>query len=130
MSRPLTLWKTSGKHLYDSGRQVVLFRFPQTDQSPGKLRPALVLRKLPGPYDDWLICMISSQLSQQISNFDELIQEQDGDFRNTGLKVPSVARISRLAVVERAALSGSIGTVADERLSRILNRLADWLKGR
>ena len=27
---------------------VVLFRFPQTDQSRGKLRPALVVRKLPG----------------------------------------------------------------------------------
>jgi mRNA interferase MazF len=33
--------------------QIVLFRFPLTDQIPGKLRPALVLRKLPGTYDDW-----------------------------------------------------------------------------
>jgi hypothetical protein len=32
--------------------QVVLFRFPQTDQSPAKLRPALVLRRLRGPFDD------------------------------------------------------------------------------
>ena len=30
--------------------QVVLFRFPQTDQVSGKLRPALVLRRLPGPH--------------------------------------------------------------------------------
>ena len=28
--------------------QIVLFRFPQTDQEAGKLRPALVLRRLPG----------------------------------------------------------------------------------
>ena len=34
---------------------IVLFRFPQTDQLPGKLRPALVLRQLPGPHNDWLI---------------------------------------------------------------------------
>ena len=32
--------------------QVVLFRFPQTNRIGGKLRPALVLRKLPGSYDD------------------------------------------------------------------------------
>jgi mRNA interferase MazF len=34
--------------------QIVLFRFPQTDLVEGKLRPALLLGKLPGEYDDWL----------------------------------------------------------------------------
>ena len=47
--------------------QVVVFRFPQTDLEGGKLRPALLLGKLPGEYDDWLICMISSQTRQYIS---------------------------------------------------------------
>jgi len=58
---------------------LVLFRFPQTDQSAGKLRPALVLRKLPGLYDDWLICMISSQLSQRVDGMDEIIDSEDND---------------------------------------------------
>jgi mRNA interferase MazF len=35
--------------------QIVLFRFPQTNLEEGKLRPALLLAKLPGEYDDWLI---------------------------------------------------------------------------
>jgi len=47
--------------------QVVVFRFPQTDLEEGKLRPALLLSKLPGNYDDWLICMISSQTHQSIT---------------------------------------------------------------
>jgi mRNA interferase MazF len=50
-------------------RQVVLFRFPQTNQTTGKLRPALVIRKVPGPHEDWLICMISSQLSREVTGF-------------------------------------------------------------
>lgn len=41
--------------------RVVLFRFPQTEQLPGKLRPALVIRKIPGSYGDWLICMIGDK---------------------------------------------------------------------
>jgi len=49
--------------------QVVLFKFPQADQTLGNLRPALVIRKLPSLHDDWLICMISSQLSQQVPEF-------------------------------------------------------------
>jgi mRNA interferase MazF len=40
--------------------QIILFRFPQTDLEEGKLRPALLLGKSPGDYDDWLIGMISS----------------------------------------------------------------------
>ena len=52
--------------------QVVLFEFPQTDHKTAKLRPALVLRKVPEPYDDWLICMISSELSQEVPELDAL----------------------------------------------------------
>ena len=33
-------------------RHVVLFQFPQTDLAHTKLRPALVIRQLPGAYDD------------------------------------------------------------------------------
>ena len=32
--------------------QIVLFRFPQSDFRRGKVRPALVIRRLPGDYDD------------------------------------------------------------------------------
>lgn len=32
--------------------QLALLSFPQTDQAIGRLRPTLVLRRLPGPYDD------------------------------------------------------------------------------
>lgn len=67
--------------------QIVLFRFPQTDLDTGKLRPALLLGKLPGEYDDWLICMISSQLHHAVSGFDETVHEEDSDFVSSGLKI-------------------------------------------
>lgn len=108
--------------------QVVLFKFPQTDQPVGKLRPALVLRKLPGPYNDWLICMVSSQVQQQISEFDEMIVEQDFDYKLSGLKKPSIIRIGRLAVVEQAMLLGTIGEIDSARLKRIKSKLAAWLE--
>jgi hypothetical protein len=41
---------------------VVLIRLPQTTGGPAKLRPALVLAILPGPYQNVLICGISTQL--------------------------------------------------------------------
>jgi mRNA interferase MazF len=107
--------------------QVVVFRFPQTDLEEGKLRPALLLGKLPAEYDDWLICMISSQTRQYIAGFDALVQEDDEDFAASGLKVTSVIRVGRLAVVSGEILIGAIGQVSGERLSRVKKHLSDWL---
>ena len=107
--------------------QVVLFRFPQTDQAAGKMRPALVVRKALGSYEDWLICMISSRSFQCVENFDELITEEDSDFPLSGLKCASVVRISRLAVVECSVLHGAIGVVSEERLLRIQKKISEWI---
>jgi mRNA interferase MazF len=107
--------------------QIVLFRFPQSDMEQGKLRPALLLGKLPGEFDDWLICMISSQLRHHVDQFDETIQESDDDFTESGLKVPSVVRVGRLAVVSGEILIGAIGQISEQRLGRIKKHLADWL---
>ena len=110
--------------------RVVLFRFPYADQKEGKLRPALVIRQLPGDYEDWLICMILSQLSQEVSSFDEIISEEDIDFTSSGLKFASVIRIGRLAVVHETILVGNIGEISTDRLTRIKNRLSNWLIGK
>lgn len=84
--------------------QIVLFQFPQTDLASGKQRPALLLGKLPGSYDDWLICMISSQIHQYIQDFDEIVDKNDADFTQSGLKTSSVIRVGRLAVVAESIL--------------------------
>lgn len=107
--------------------QIVLFRFPRTDLEESKLRPALLLAKLPGEYDDWLICMISSQTRHYVTGFDELLQEGAEDFPRSGLKVPRVIRVGRLAVVSGQILLGAIGEIALERLHRVKRTLASWL---
>ncbi len=107
--------------------QIVLFRFPQTDLTQGKLRPALLLNRLPGQFDDWLICMISSQTRQYVQEFDEIIQPSDADFAHSGLKETSLVRIGRLAVVGGETLVGAIGEIDSQRLRRIKTRLANWL---
>jgi len=37
--------------------QIVAFRYPQTDLEKGKLRPALLLAKLPNEYDDSVLSL-------------------------------------------------------------------------
>ncbi len=109
--------------------QIVLFKFPQTDQTVGKLRPALVLRRLPGQFDDWLICMISSQLHQQTPGLDEVITPDNSDFLKSGLKFPSVIRVCRLAVVNSEIFIGQLGQIDQARLVNLKGKLAKWISG-
>jgi len=80
-------------------------------------------------YLDWLICMISSQLHQYVDGFDEIIEESDEDFKQSGLKVTSVIRVGRLAVVSGDILVGAIGEISPGRLNRIRQTLAKWISG-
>ncbi len=106
--------------------QIVLTSFPNTDLSATKLRPVLMLRQA-SRFDDWLVCMVSSQMHQTEADLDEIISPTDSDFPNSGLKVTSVLRLSRLAVLEGFLLLGSIGTISDERLTKIRLQLAKWI---
>ena len=107
--------------------QVVLIQFPYADLREGKLRPALLLCRLPGKYDDWLTCMITSQLRQYTPEFDHLVQEGDPDFEDSGLKMASVIRVGRLAVVEGELLLGAMGQISSERLRQIKAQVAEWI---
>ncbi len=106
--------------------QIVLTPFPYSDLSEAKLRPVLMLRQA-SRFDDWLVCMVSSQVQQAETGLDEILVQSDTDFASSGLKVPSVLRLSRLAVLDGALLLGSIGTISDERLGNVKQRLAKWV---
>lgn len=107
--------------------QIALLPFPFMDLSESKLRPVLLLRPASRRFDDWLVCMISSQVRQAEPDLDEILAPDDGDFAGTGLKAISVLRLARLAVVDGAMFVGHIGRIDAGRLDRLLHRLAAWL---
>jgi len=109
--------------------QVAVMRFPSVDLRLGKPRPVLLLAPVPGAHEDWLVCMISSQLRHEAPGLDEVIRETDADFDGSGLKVVSLIRLGRLAVVSSGMLAGAIGSISAGRLVAVRHRLADWLRG-
>lgn len=113
-----------------SAGDIVLFRFPQTDQTVGKLRPALLVTALPTKYDDWLVCMVSSQLHQSIPNVDIFIDVADSDFAGSGLKTTSIFRTTRLAIAEENIFVGKLGAISQSRVEDVRIRIADWITGK
>lgn len=62
---------------------VVLSPVPQADGTV-KNRPAIFLRAMP-PFNDLLICGVSTQLRHEVSGFDDLIRPNSDDFEQSGL---------------------------------------------
>lgn len=105
--------------------EVSLVCFPRTDLQRGKYRPVLLLSKMPGPFDDWLICAITSQLRHEVKGWDERVDGIDDDFKSSGLKASSLIRIGKLATLEEGVLEGVLGEISADRLRRILKQLRD-----
>jgi len=104
---------------------VVLTPIPQANGQI-KNRPALFLREMP-PFNDALVCGISTQLQQQVAGFDEIIRQQDADFVLSGLVADSLFRLGFLALIPRKKLIGSIGSIASARHKQLLKNLSDYL---
>jgi mRNA interferase MazF len=105
---------------------VILTPLPQADGQI-KNRPAIFLREMP-PFQDILVCGVSTQLHQLAPDFDEIITRQDSDFSTSGLIAESLVRLGFLAVLPRKNIVGSIGAVAPERHARLLRKLSHYLE--
>ena len=107
---------------------VVLIPLAQVGGGATKLRPALLLAFLPGPYQNLLICGISTQLHLLQPNWDELIQVSDSDFPSSGLHRDSVVRLSYLYAADPGEIKGVIGSIDPARLMRLRQALSDHLR--
>jgi mRNA interferase MazF len=73
--------------------------------------------------------MISSQLGHEVAELDEVVRDADADFSQTGLKMTSLIRVTRVAVVSGDLFLGALGELSMQRLTRIRTRLAEWIRG-
>ena len=108
--------------------QIALTPFPHTDLSGSKLRPVLLLCPASRHYDDWVVCMVSSQLHQAEPELDEVISDVDPHYPASGLRAPSVFRLSRLAVLQGSLMLGRLGELPTQRLIDMRTKLARWIE--
>jgi len=102
---------------------IILTPLPQSDGIV-KPRPAVVLALLP-PFDDALACGITTQLRHAVPGFDEFMESVDDDFRQSGLKAPSVIRLGYVTVLMPNDVICRIGFISPARLKRMLRHLGE-----
>lgn len=92
---------------------IVLVPFPFTDLSAHKVRPAVVLSYgLKG--DDIILAFISSHAPKKKEASDVPILRESKGFVETGLKVESFVRVSKIATLDRKIILGTLGIVNKE----------------
>jgi mRNA interferase MazF len=90
---------------------IVLVRFPFTDLSAGKLRPALVISRDNQQRPDIVLAFITSKMHATASG--ALVIEPTAA---NGLKVPSVVRFDKLVTLEQRIVAGKLGAASSDFL--------------
>jgi mRNA interferase MazF len=90
---------------------IVLTRFPFTDLSGDKRRPALVISRENERRSDVVVCFITSVLR---SGPDTAALPATAE---SGLKAPSVVRFDKVATLDKGVVTGKIGNAASDWLA-------------
>lgn len=95
-------------------KKIVLTRFPFTDLSSAKRRPAVVLTSREAYSSDVIVAFISSVVPLNVDeNTAFVLEPSHPDFKMTGLRRPSVFRMDKLATLDTAIFTGELGEVSD-----------------
>jgi mRNA interferase MazF len=102
--------------------QVVLVRFPFSDLSSSKLRPALVLATV--DYSDVLLCQITSK------NYGDrdAVEIKQQDFQSGSLPLTSYARPARLFSADEALIARSLAVLTPDKHEVVVDAISQLLK--
>jgi mRNA interferase MazF len=104
------------------GGDVALLHMSQPDGTK-KHRPVLLLKQV-RPFDDWIVCAVSTQLHQEVKGFDHLILDTSVEFAATGFKQSSIIRLGMISTVSKSSMPGVIGKISATILQTLKERLA------
>lgn len=103
----------------------VLIPFPFTNLASAKLRPALVLYE---GKDDVIVMFVSSKIPEKPARYEVIIEQRHPEYALTGLKVPSVVRIDKVATVLKSLIAGEIGDLGPSLKREVNRRLGELYK--
>lgn len=104
---------------------IVLVRYPFTDLSGSKVRPALILTPddILSQIDDALCLFISSTIPHDLLPTDFVLKKDHPHFSQTGLQFDSTFRAHKLALLEKTLVERHLGQTPNPLMAEINTRL-------
>ncbi|MGB3654159.1 MAG: type II toxin-antitoxin system PemK/MazF family toxin [Rivularia sp. (in: cyanobacteria)] len=100
---------------------IVLVQFPFTDLSQAKLRPAVIIYSN-STTNEVTLCFISSQNINNLTSEEFAIKDSDAEFSDTGLRVSSKVRVTRIATLNKSLILRRLGKLGNDYI-KILNTI-------
>ena len=101
---------------------VVLVRFPFSDLSASKLRPAVVLAGV--DRDDWILCQITSNPYADT----RAVEIGDSDFASGNLMRTSYARPGKLFSANTSLMQRAAGNLTQAKLMAVVDAVVDLIR--
>lgn len=101
---------------------VVLVRFPFSDLSQTKLRPAVVLADV--GRGDWILCQVTSKPFGDL----RAITLENASFSVGSLRVLSYARPGKLFTASQGLIVSEVATLKSQSLKQIVDAVVDLLR--
>ncbi|MBL7188441.1 MAG: type II toxin-antitoxin system PemK/MazF family toxin [Phycisphaerae bacterium] len=102
---------------------VVLVRFPFSDLSESKLRPAVVLAD--AGRGDWVLCQVTSNPYSD----SRAVEILDSDFASGTLARISYARPGKLFTANTLLMQRAVGELSSEKMAIVLNAVVTLFSG-
>jgi mRNA interferase MazF len=100
-----------------SVRSVVFIKFPFSDLSHAKLRPALVLAY--AQRNDWVLCQITSKSYAD----NTAIQIQEHDFESSHLNLVSYIRPAKIFTAHESMIEKTVGVLKPQAYKKTITQL-------
>lgn len=103
---------------------IILIKFPFTDLTSVKIRPALVISsdKYNNASNDAIFMLITSKISNSFME-DLLVDSTHSEFSATGLKQSSLFKIDRIVILSKAIAAKKLGVAGPQIINEISLRL-------
>jgi len=101
---------------------IVLIRFPFSDLSKSKLRPALVLAVT--NKDDFILCQITSKDYGDSKS----VKLNESDFKIGSLQKVSFVRYTKIFTANNSIIYSEFGKLEDRKFDNIISSLIEFLK--
>lgn len=97
--------------------------FPFTDLSGRKRRPALIVSPPRFHEEDLILCAITSQVPQRLSEWEISLEAKD--LVDEKLPKRSVVKVGKLFTMHRELIAGRFGAVKEYKLQETLGKLRE-----
>ncbi len=101
---------------------VIVIEFPFSDLKNTKRRPVLIIKVPKG--EDLIVAQITASSYKKPVE----ISLRKSDFKQGGLKRDSFVRIDKIASIEKSLIKYKIGSLKQEKFSRILEEICSFLE--